>query len=406
MGADFGWGSSGKLSAIITALRARSPRPLRFVGLGSRLGRSLLAELGVDRWHDTGNDPVAAAEMAKAEGAAAALVVLEGTAAGALEVAGIPTVFVDSLPFLWTQADREALPFHASVYCAQKCVQLSAASRDILDSVKNLQWVEAVVAPGVTERPASSFGKKTTPSLQRALVNFGGLQSPALADWTSYPRAVLAPVLDALATYGMREVHIAGNLPPEFLVQVVPKYAQLEGQTVSCGPLGHREFLERLAASDVLLTSPGLTTLLEAGALATPVVCLPPQNLSQIFNGRFHSRATGAGARVRWPEHVLSEDAVLADRTVSEEETLRVIYAGIASAAGDSGVRSAVRDQVLAALRKAADGADWAGLTAAVGQFGAEQVADHVLALLDRDKPIRTSQTSHSANQSRDARHD
>ncbi|MFJ6746940.1 hypothetical protein ACIQNI_01910 [Streptomyces sp. NPDC091266] len=49
------------------------------------------------------------------------------------------------------------------------------------------------------------------------------------------------------------------------------------------------------------LTSPGLTTLLEAGALARSVVCLPPQNLSQIFHGRFHSSAVGADIRVRRP---------------------------------------------------------------------------------------------------------
>lgn len=395
-GAEFGWGSTGKLSAVIAALRARSPRPLRFVGLASRLSRTLLAEHGIDRWYDVAvDDRKAVAEVVRQERIVAGLVVLEGPAAMALEGAEVPTVFVDSLPFLWTEGDRAALPMDVSVYCAQRCVDLPAECRGVLASIGNLRWVEAVVSAAPS---ASAPAPSEQVPMRRALVNLGGLRSPTLGDWTCYPRVVVPAVLSALAAFGVRDAHVAGNLPEAFRAELEAAAGPVGGAgaaggadeagtargelRVTYGPLGHREFLDRLARADVLLTSPGLTTLLEAGALARPVVCLPPQNLSQIFNGRFHSSAVGADVRVRWPAEVFSEERVLDDRTTAEEAALRVIYGGIADAVRDTGrVRPAVRDGVLAALRRARDGADWRGLADTVGAAGAAQVADHVLAL-------------------------
>lgn len=299
----------GKLSAVIAALRERSSHPLRFVGLASRLSRTLLAEHEIDRWYDVAvDDREAIGGVVRGEGVTAGLVVLERPVATALEASGVPTVFVDSLPFLWTEVDRSTLPLDVSVYCAQRCVDLPQQCREVLASVRNLRWVSAVVPPAVAARTGRDHGRRPADAPgQRALVSLGGLRSPTLSDWTCYPRLVVPAVLGALEDFDIREVHVAGNLAPGFPVE------PLCGSRVrvSYGPLGHGEFLDRLAAADVLLTSPGLTTLLEAGALARPVVCLPPQNLSQIFNARFHSRAVGADIRVRWPERVFREDRFL-----------------------------------------------------------------------------------------------
>ncbi|MER6913552.1 hydroxymethylcytosylglucuronate/cytosylglucuronate synthase [Streptomyces sp. NPDC000594] len=399
-GAEFGWGSTGKLSAVIAALRNRSPRPLRFIGLASGIGRGVLAEHGVERWYDvSADDRRSVLDIARREDVTVGLVVLEGPAAMALEAAGVPTVFVDSLPFLWTEADRDSLPLDASVYCAQRCVELPEGSRGVLSSIRNLRWVEAVVArscpgngPGDGNGTGGRFGSGPgvrpsagppvpLPPPRRALVSLGGLRSPTLPDWTRYPYLVVPPVLSALESQGVREVHVAGNLPGEY----VPEPVATPRTEVTYGPLAHGAFLDRLATADILLTSPGLTTLLEAGALARPAVCLPPQNLSQILNGRFHSRAVGTDVRVRWPERVFSETGVLTDRTGAEESALRVIYGGIAAAAEDAPrTRAEIQDGVLAALRRARSGAVWTGLTDTVGSAGAAQVADHVLALLHR----------------------
>ena len=102
------------------------------MGLASRLSRTLLAEHGIDRWYDVAvDDRKAVAEVVRQERIVAGLVVLEGPAAMALEGAEVPTVFVDSLPFLWTEGDRAALPMDVSVYCAQRCVDLPAECRGV-----------------------------------------------------------------------------------------------------------------------------------------------------------------------------------------------------------------------------------------------------------------------------------
>lgn len=356
-GAEFGWGSSGKLRAVMEAVRERAGVSVRFVGIGSGLGRPLLADQPVERWYDSGDQV--------REQVSAAVVVLDGAAAQGLEKAGVPTVFVDSLPFLWTEGDRGALPLEATVYCAQRCGELPAESRGVLGSVRRLRWVEAVI--GKTEGGARHGG-----AFRTALVSLGGLKAPKLGDWTRYPRLVVPATLAALAEYGVEEVHVAGNLPDECASWVSSAPAR-----TTFGALPHGEFLKRLAGCDVLLASPGLTTLLEAGSLGVPAVCLPPQNLSQIFNGRFHAEAVGADVRVAWPEDVFREEEALRLRAQGEDCALKLIYGGIARARG-----AGLTEALGAALRRAQDGASWGALTAAVGTGGAAQVADELLALI------------------------
>ncbi|MDH6708152.1 hydroxymethylcytosylglucuronate/cytosylglucuronate synthase [Kitasatospora sp. MAA19] len=386
-GVDFGWGSSGKISAVLSALHGRRDPGLRFVGLASGLGRPVLAGQPVERWFDLPDGELAAAvaEVVRAERVRAALVVLDGRLAKALGSCGVPVVFVDSLPFLWTDGDRDDLPLDADVYCAQRCVELPPECAGVLADVRRLRWVDAVIATGTAAaRPASARPPR------RALVNLGGLRAPQLADWSGYPRIVLPAALEALAAYGVGEVHVAGNLPARLAGQLVDSCPAPVTTTV--GALAHDEFLDRLGACDVLLTSPGLTTLLEAGRLGVPTVCLPPQNLSQIFNGRFHSRALGTDVRVAWPKAVFAEDDALALRSEGEGRALDVIYGGIARAAEQSRreTTTAVRQDVLAVLGRleTEPGVDWGALTTAVGTGGAAQVADVLVELLGAAGPV------------------
>jgi hydroxymethylcytosylglucuronate/cytosylglucuronate synthase len=154
------------------------------------------------------------------------------------------------------------------------------------------------------------------------------------------------------------------------------------------GPLAHEAFLEELSRCDVLLASPGLTTLLEAGSRNVPTICLPPQNLSQIFNARFHTRALGLEElRVVWPKSVFAEEEALALRADGEGRALELIYAGIAAAAGEDDRETAdeVRESLRVALRRAAAAEpDWGALARGLGTGGAAQVADAVLELLRR----------------------
>ncbi|MFV0126444.1 hydroxymethylcytosylglucuronate/cytosylglucuronate synthase [Streptomyces sp. HMX112] len=407
-GAEFGWGSSGKLSAVLSALAERSGGPLRLIGIGSGLGRPLLAAHPVETWYDlpesAGDTLDTVRRIVRSQRVTAAVVVLDGPLAMALEATGVPTVFVDSLPFLWTDGDRPDLPLDVSVYCAQRCVELPPECRGVLDSVRALRWVDAIVAtpPGrprrtgpvpATHGPAEGRG---APALVRresagppaapyrtALINLGGLRAPRLADWSHYPRLVIPAAVEALAAEGVSEVHIAGNVPSDLVARLTGGSSGAPRTTA--GPLPHSAFLDRLADTDVLLTSPGLTTLLEADGLGVPTVCLPPQNLSQVFNGRFHSRAVGADVRTRWPEDVFTEDEALARRAEGEDHALTLIYGSIAETAtgpGADAARRRLRDAIRGALRTAGTHQGWGGLASRVGTEGAAQVADAVLSLV------------------------
>ncbi|MGH3717728.1 MAG: hydroxymethylcytosylglucuronate/cytosylglucuronate synthase [Pseudonocardiaceae bacterium] len=375
-GVEFGWGSAGKLSAVLAELRARAVCPLRFVLLGSELGRPLLTEHGIDRYYDV----IAAerdelARIVELEHPATGLVVLDPALANALEEVGVPTTFVDSLPFLWTDGDLPGFPLEVSVYCAQRCSELPEESLGVLSKVRNLRWVDAVVTPPVLDnRPRPSRGR-----FRQALVSLGGLRAPHCADWTAYPRLVIPPLLDALGDAGIREVHVAGNLPPSLAEELTGCAGR--GLRITVGALSHAEFLDRLNTCDLLLASPGLTTLLEAGSRGTPVVGLPPQNLSQVFNGRFLCRAAGQDVRVVWPEEVFMEAEALASRAAGETASLELIYGGIARAAeAPASMAPRLRQLTLEAVRTAAIGdADWGGLARTVGTQGAAQVAGHVL---------------------------
>lgn len=387
-GVEFGWGSSGKLSAVLSALRDRGGGKLRFVGLASGLGRPVLAGQPVERWFDLpeGESGEELGRIVRAQRVQAALVVLDGRLAKALRACGVPVVFVDSLPFLWTEGDRPDLPLDAEVYCAQRCVELPPEGAGVLADAPRLRWVDAVIADGgVTRRAAPTQRHRS------ALISLGGLRAPQLADWAGYPRIVLPAALEALTASGVTAVHIAGNLPAWLAAQLVDSC--LHPAVTTVGALPHEDFLRRLAECDVLLTSPGLTTLLEAGRIGTPTLCLPPQNLSQIFNGRFHSRALGVEVRVPWPTGVFAEDEALTLRAHGEGKALDLIYGGITRAADLDRQRTAtaVRVGLVEKLRHlaAGPGVDWTALTTAVGTDGAAQVADALVELLGATAPAR-----------------
>ncbi|MBK0868990.1 hydroxymethylcytosylglucuronate/cytosylglucuronate synthase [Saccharopolyspora sp. HNM0986] len=382
VGVEFGWGSAGLLDTLVRRIREKTTRPMRFVGMSSGLGRPLLRDSGIERWYELSeDDPKSYAEVARAEGISAALSVLDAPAAKALEAVGVPTVFVDALPFLWTSGDTDWLPADVSVYCAQRCPELPEEARELFTRVEGLHWVGAVV-------PDGSLGSATpveSAEAGRALVVLGGLRSPQLDDVTIYPRLVVPPVLRALRSHGFDSVHVCGNLPDE----LVKQFADLHGQglRVTAGPFGRGEFGRALRQSEMVLTQPGLMTLLEAGTAGAPLVRLPPQNVAGIFQARFHRDTVADGIGVPWPEFVVSEFAAVAARADGELAANEVVYGGIARGLDhlDEVHRLLVErtEDAISQTRRTPPDA-WPGLVRAVGTDGADEVAEHLFKLIDR----------------------
>jgi hydroxymethylcytosylglucuronate/cytosylglucuronate synthase len=377
--ADFGWGSAGKLSAILSALTRDGS--MRTVILGTTLGRPVLSGISAEAWYEEWPpDTAALRALLDRHGVTAAVVVLDPDAADSLMAVGIPTIYVDSIPYLWTPADK--LPLQVTAYCAQRSPDLPQPAAAALGRVARLFWIEAVVA----EPPSRSVksGSRT------AILNFGGLHSPVNPGGNPHYLALVAPAaIQALADAGYEEVEVCGNLGRAELggLRADPRVS------VHVSPRAHPDFTAALRRADLLLTSPGLTTLLEASAIGIPTLCLPPQNLSQVFNGARFASAFGTECHVPWPGATLDPARLDEVRLAGEEAALRYIDERLSMldpASVYPSMRKAISQGIRAVRRR--DG-DWGILAEDAGTSGADQVAALVRQLATQGEiPRRAAQ--------------
>jgi len=364
-GVDFGWGSAGKLRAILGECVKTIP-DLRVVMLGTSLGRPILGGLRVEAWHEHWPaEPTELGALMSRYGVNAGLVVLDPVAADAFERSGCPTTYVDSIPYMWVPTDP--IPRGATVYCAQRCPELPALAQEALSPVQNLLWVDGICTV------ADQLSAKQS---HLAIINLGGLHSPGVESNQAYVRLVLPVAVQALRARGFTRIEVCGNVDAGALPDPL-----ISGCTV--GPREHSEFLALLDEAGIVMSSPGLTTLLEASRRNKPVVCLPPQNLSQVLNADRFAKAVASRAVVGWPECVLDLDAVNKARVGGEHAALAVIHGAIDRAAeASTGKIATLGPHIEEALDFATGHETWTGLATECGTNGAAQVAAVVCASL------------------------
>ncbi|WP_405765008.1 nucleoside 2-deoxyribosyltransferase [Streptomyces sp. NBC_01538] len=338
------------------------------VVVGSRLGQELLKSHGITEYRAEPQTPIDAADLVSSLGVQAALVVGKPDLAEVLVSAGCPVVFLDSLPFLWT--DRDAVPFDVDTYCAQRCIPEPAWS--VLRKIKRLVWVDSVVPKAAT----------VSEKRDGAVLNVGGLHSPfsgRVGD--AYVEVVVPPAIDAIVAEGLRIRAVCGNLSSaqvEWIRGRVPADCHV-------GMLSPTDFEAEVTASSLLLTSPGSTTLLQANHCGTSAIALPPQNLSQVFNAKWFAGDDGISA-VPWPRPVLDPVVLESHRLGGEEEAVRYLYAGIADASGDAEVANALHAAIRKAIAATDRIPDRRNPLDLLGYQGAAQVADEVRRLVVRGR--------------------
>jgi hydroxymethylcytosylglucuronate/cytosylglucuronate synthase len=367
-GVDFGWGSAGKLSAILRALLEMCQQQVRIIVLGTALGKSVLNDLPVAYWEEQ-PDPTQMPALLAEHRVGVGLVILDPARALALEQAGCPTVYVDSLPYLWTE--RDLLPYNVTAYAAQLCDAVPRCAWQPLRQIRHLCWVEGITIPHTARR--------RYPEPELAVVSFGGLHSPlSTVGHGAYEHLLLTPTLRALARAGFTTIEVCGNVAGA--VAAVRGLARLR-----LAARGHTAFLDLLDRAALLLCSPGLTTLIEAGHRALPTVCLPPQNISQILNGERFAAHVHPECRVRWPEGVLDIAAIEQARPQGEEAAVALLYAALAAASRHTARLWPQLEQAISqAIRRACTPQPWDGLIAGSGVRGAEQVAMLLYDILQR----------------------
>ncbi|SNY53589.1 molybdopterin cofactor-binding domain-containing protein [Paractinoplanes atraurantiacus] len=327
-GNPFGWGSMGKINHVLARLPEARP-----VLLGESLGHEILAEgLLAGSYPDVADlSGPEAREILRRHEIEVALVANDPLAADQLISLGCPVVFIDSLPFLWTDADP--MPSSEAAYCAQQTLALPVAAGAALLKVEPITWVGAIVPE------SSTVASGDTSSV---VINVGGLESPFgrnLGD--SYLTAVLPPLLEALARHGDPVVHLCGNISWDRLKELGIDIDRL----TSVGIRSAEEFDALVATSGLTVTSPGLTTLLQALRHRVPVLTLPPQNVSQVMNAETFWSGQPSVRHMNWPDGVIDWSHFAELRRQGEEVTVRYMYERVRQSAHDEAMQQALRTE-------------------------------------------------------------
>lgn len=311
---DFGWGSVGKLRLILDELRARCGDTVR-----------ILAELESMDLIGRVIPQHAVEPRTNAEYPELGLVVNDPSIANSLTDSQIPVLYVDSLPYLWTTP--EEVPRSVDCYCAQvypAAIPISKSSP--LRNRSNITWISPIVPPSGYRKGGGGV-----------VINVGGLHSH-LSEFAAqaYLDVVLIPLVQMLVARGIRIAAVCGNLGDSISGEI----STIVGDLVPVGGQTAGDFEHTLSLADVLLTSPGSTTILQASSIRLPTAFLPAQNLSQILNAEIY--ATPRTPRSEWPDAVLDRNLVERLRPRGEDTVLNYIYQSIAEAAHSVSARSAI----------------------------------------------------------------
>ncbi len=265
---NFGLGPVGKLSSIICA----SEGEFEWYASGQEFDTKIFDKNRFRQVLWTENEKEIE-RFVKNNNIKYALVILKNKYARFLKSIGLKVVYVDSLPFMWTEEDARAgkIPYNMDVYCAQKTIELNKKSKTMFSKVKNLKWVNPIIP--VDEK----LSKKEINN--NIIINVGGLHSP-VGNGEEYINVVIKPLIECLKLkYENKNIILTcGNKAQNTLKEVLGKY------NIQIETFCQSEFIDEIKKCFLFCTSPGLTTLLEIANLDRKVIILPPQNLSQFYN--------------------------------------------------------------------------------------------------------------------------
>ena len=132
---NFGLGPVGKLSSIINA----SGDEFEWYALGQEFDTEIFEKNKFKKvlWTEQEEQMK---QFIKENNIKYALVILKNKYARLLKSIGVKVIYVDSLPFMWTEEDAKfgKIPYDLDIYCAQKTIELTDKSKELFSKVKNL----------------------------------------------------------------------------------------------------------------------------------------------------------------------------------------------------------------------------------------------------------------------------
>ena len=290
---NFGLGPVGKVSSIVTGLSDE----YNFFACGNEFDVNIFKD-GMFKDKLFSKDKEKIAEFIKKHTINYAIVVLDVELATILMNLNVKVIFVDSLPFMWTQADIDEglLPLDATVYCAQKCCNLTEASKKVLAQVKKLKWINPI---------QSKLEKKYRPYKEDYIhINVGGLHSP-IGNGESYIKTVIIPLLKIFKS---EKIIITCGTNAKISILNELKNKNVDSRNIKVETLRQRDCISSINNAKLFLTSPGLTTIYETESLHKPTIILPPQNLSQFYNIEYAKKILDKYKVINWSTLKLNLD--------------------------------------------------------------------------------------------------
>lgn len=288
---NFGLGPVGKVSSIVTSLIDE----YNFLACGNEFDLSIFKDgIFKDKLFSKDKDKIA--DFIKKYNVNYAIVVLDVELATILMNLNVKVIFVDSLPFMWTQADIDEglLPLEATVYCAQKCCNITNNSKKVLSQVKNLKWINPI---------QSKLSKNYRPFDEDYIhINVGGLHSP-IGNGESYIKTVILPLLKIFET---KKIIITCGTNAKISILNEIRNESINIKNIKLETLQQKDFVSSISHAKLFLTSPGLTTIYETELLHKPTILLPPQNLSQFYNIEYAKKILDEYKTINWDTQKLN----------------------------------------------------------------------------------------------------
>jgi hydroxymethylcytosylglucuronate/cytosylglucuronate synthase len=352
-----GWGGVGKLRLILDKLPGA-----RVVLHGDEHTIAITKEF-LGSHHNLDAHPPSRFDVA--------LVINDPAVANSIAVLDVPVVYVDSLPYVHrTETDIPELRKLAS-YCAQKYpIDLMPLTSPLLRDWQDIRWIDPIVPV-----PQSRRGG------QGVVINVGGLYSYNVVDLPgelvneavdAYLNLVLFPLVDLLQKSDRKISAICGNID----LETCERLRKLVAEDVAVGPQSPSTFERTLTEADLLITSPGSTTILQAMSINLPTLLLPSQNRSQTFNAQVYSRPDAD--IMQWPASMLDMTKLERMRAKGLGALNRYIYGSIIDAASSHDLSDQVSAIIHKAVRDAPDRGVLNSAFSRLGTSGADQVAQLV----------------------------
>lgn len=273
--APYGFGPTAKLLCLAQALSGR--HELTYVG--GNPGLQLAATAGFDRVLDFGSRDAWSAEAAAALRSADLLITVHEARPLYLGF-GIPerTLFLDTL--LWARPIPVPECCLPTVYVSQRFFRPPLTGRGLTDRVR---LVGAIVPRNSTVSTPTGYQRPRVGPVRgnrtRVLVNLGGLKSPLMLPGADvlYARAVVRLVAKTRLADGTLDFCL-----PSYLTAYFGELQSMCPNARFSSP-DYRDFQDLLSRASLLLTTPGLESVLEGLAHNVPMAFLPAHNGTQFL---------------------------------------------------------------------------------------------------------------------------